>query len=169
MGKRTGRWKGVIYEDKDSRGEVLGASNVTPQVQHLDENYVFQPCKETETTRQGLLVVARLEPKMGTLPRFSFRWDDKEGNLDVDIHGASNAERDSFRNGQNGYSGHHTQKVDDKGRAFDSVIVIPGRRVFKGRFTFNLSFGEKVGDVVRAKAGAEDSLSLGPVSERNVE
>jgi hypothetical protein len=159
VGKRTGRWKGNIYEGVDSREEALGVLNVTAQVEYLDETYDFQPYKEKETTEQGWLVLARLEPKTDSLPKFSLRWDDKEGHLNVDIHGVGDAERYWFKNGENGYSGHLAQQASDKGRAFDSEITLPGMRVFKGRFTFNLRWGMEARVRIAMKVAVDDSLS----------
>ncbi|MBM3155788.1 MAG: hypothetical protein FJ004_00700 [Chloroflexi bacterium] len=149
----------MTHKGKDSKGDVNRAFNTIMEFEHLDEDYTVQVPKESKTTEQSCLVVGGLEPKADLLPRFSFRWDQKANHLNVDIHGVNNTEKTRFERGENGYSGHVAQKVEQHGRFFDINILIPSKRVFKGRISFNLEFTQEAVVRIGVKAHANISVS----------
>ena len=160
MRKDMVRWKGVRSEGPGSRGEVNSAFNtIIDKVEHLDDDYTPHVPKESKTTYQSLLVVGGLEPKTSSLPRFSFRWDEKGKHVNVDIHEVDDTQKKSFERGENGYSGHVAQKVEQDGRFFDIDIRIPSKHVFKGRISFNLQFTEEPTARVVANAHANPAVS----------
>lgn len=145
MRKDKVRWKGVSSEGSGSRGEVNSAFNtIIDKEEHLDGDYTLHVPKESKTTDQSLLVVGGLEPKTSSLPRFSFRWDEKGKHVNVDIHGVDDTQKKLFNQSKNGYSGHVAQKVKQDARLFDIDIRIPSKHVFKGRIRFSLSFSEEL-------------------------
>lgn len=152
-------WKGVNSEAEDSKGGINRAFNTIVDVEHLDEDYTIHVLKESKTTEQGLLVVGRLEPKTGSLPRFLFRWDEKDKHVNVDIDGVINTERKWFKEGKNGYSGHVAQSSEQGGRLFDIDILIPSKHVFKGRVNFNLAFAEELTARIGLKAHVNSVVS----------
>jgi hypothetical protein len=140
MRKDDVHWKGVNSSRAGSEGKILRAFDVTPEEeQHLDADYTLSVDKESYTTDQCWLVVGRLDPKASSLPRFSFRWDEKPKQLDVDIHDVDETVRSWFEHGENGYSGHRPQEVNKDRRLFEIDIWIPAKHVFKGRIKFNLN------------------------------
>lgn len=149
-------WKGVDHKAKDAEGKVQKAFNIKADVQDLSQDYDLEFCRESVTTQQGLLVVARLKPRKASLPGFSFRWDEKPNHLNVDIHGVGKAEESQFRNSRQGYRGHIFPKTIGQGRAFDVDIGTPSGDVFKGRIGLNLardmSCTVKIGLTAQCKA-----------------
>ena len=90
----------------------------------------------------GLLVIARLRPKnakIGTLPEFVLRWDEKDNHLDVDPVGVSEAEKSQFRKGTSDYYGHHADKLQSGPRVFETNIGWHGHRIYHGEIRFNLA------------------------------
>jgi hypothetical protein len=142
-------WKGVISWRSGSRGEVKSAFEISIAKDHLDDHYTLKFSNKSETTKQGLLEVGKLEPKIDSLPLFAFRWDEKDKRVDVDIYSygnyrVSNTERKLFKSGKNGYSGHRAQPVNQGGRLFDIDISIPSKHIFKGHIHFNILVSEEV-------------------------
>jgi hypothetical protein len=153
------RRKGVISKGPGCRGEVNSAFNtIVDKVEHLDGDYTLDVREENKTTNQGWLVVGRLDPKTSSLPRFSFRWDEKGKHVNVDIDGVGKTERNLFECGKNGYSGHEAQRVNQASRLFVIDIFIPSKHVFKGRIRFNLSFSEELIQKINVAEGVNYTL-----------
>jgi len=154
-------WKGVSSKGQGSRGEVNSAFNtIIDKVEHLDGEYTTPHVpNESKTTDQSLLVVGGLEPKTSSLPKFSFRWDEKGKHVNVDIHGVDDTQKKWFEHGKNGYSGHVAQKVKQDGRFFDIDIRIPSKHVFKGRIRFNLAYSEELTAKMNVEEGIVHKLS----------
>jgi len=162
MRKDKGGWKGVTHTAKDSKSDVNRAFNTILVLEHLDDDY-YTPWvpMESKTTEQSWLVVGGLEPKRADLPRFSFRWDEKDQHVNVDIDGVTKTEKELFEQGKNGYSGHRALKVEQDGRFFDIDIRIPSKHVFKGRIHFNLGFSEELTVKMKAVVGVSYNLHRG--------
>jgi hypothetical protein len=158
MVKDKGRWKGVTRTAKDSKLDINRAFNTDVEIEHLDEDYTIQVPKESKTTDQGWLVVGKLQPKIALLPQFLFRWDEKDQRLDVDIEEVSDTTEKSFKQGKNGYSGHHARKSEKDGRFFDIDIWIPGKHVFKGCISFNLAITAEA--TARARPRAHPNVTV---------
>ena len=131
--------------------EVAGLSEVTDtsrssdntfstsaKVYHLDKNYDFEVYEKGEITERARLIVARLKPKIPSLPQFSFRWDYRYEHLNVDIHGVDPAVVDWWTMGENGYTGHLPRRLGGPGYVFEAVIWLPVTFVFRGRLTLSL-------------------------------
>jgi excisionase family DNA binding protein len=137
----------AVCETEDSKREGDGTFAVSAEVYHLDENYDFELYEKGQITERARLIVARLKPKIPSLPQFSFRWDYRYEHLNVDIHGVEPAVADWFMMGENGYTGHLPRRLGGPARAFEATIWLPVTFVFRGRLTLalrkNLATGEE--------------------------
>jgi excisionase family DNA binding protein len=127
-----------VPETEDSRREGDQTFAISAQVYHLDNNYDFEVYEKGEITERARLIVARLKPKIPSLPQFSFRWDYRYEHLNVDIHGVDPAAVDWWTMGKNGYTGHLPRKLGGPGHAFEANIWLPVTFVFRGRLTVSL-------------------------------
>ena len=145
-GKLELRDTSSLSEAEDSKREGDGTFAVSAEVYHLDENYDFELYEKGQITERARLIVARLKPKIPSLPQFSFRWDYRYEHLNVDIHGVEPAVIDWFIMGENGYTGHLPRRLGGPDRAFEAIIWLPVTFVFRGRLTLvlrrNLATGE---------------------------
>jgi excisionase family DNA binding protein len=136
----------AVSEAEDSKRAVDGTFAVSAEVYHLDQNYDFELYEKGEITERARLIVARLKPKIPSLPQFSFRWDYRYEHLNVDIHGVEPAVIDWFIMGENGYTGHLPRRLGGPDRAFEATIWLPVTFVFRGRLSLvlrkNLATGE---------------------------
>jgi excisionase family DNA binding protein len=127
-----------VSETEDSRREVDQTFAISAEVYHLDNNYEFELYEKGEITERARLIVARLKPKIPSLPQFSFRWDYRYEHLNVDIHGVEPAAVDWWTMGENGYTGHLPRKLGGPGHTFEANIWLPVTFVFRGRLTVSL-------------------------------
>jgi excisionase family DNA binding protein len=123
---------------EESSGAKDDTFSISTQVYHLDKNYDFEVYEKGEITEHARLIVARLKPKIPSLPQFSFRWDYRYEHLNVDIQGVEPAVVDWWTMGENGYTGHLPRRLGGPGYAFESVIWLPVTFVFRGRLTLSL-------------------------------
>ena len=137
-GKLELRDTSSLSEAEDSKREGDGTFAVSAEVYHLDENYDFELYEKGQITERARLIVARLKPKIPSLPQFSFRWDYRYEHLNVDIHGVEPAVIDWFIMGENGYTGHLPRRLGGSDRAFEAIIWLPVTFVFRGRLTLVL-------------------------------
>lgn len=112
--------------------------SISAEVFHLDANYDFEIYEKGEITESARLIVARLKPKIPSLPQFSFRWDYRYEHLNVDIHGVQPNVKDWWTIGEHGYTGHLPRKLAGPDRAFEAIIWLPVTFVFRGRLTLKL-------------------------------
>ena len=136
----------AVSETKDSRREGDETFAVSAEVYHLDQNYDFELYEKGEITERARLIVARLKPKIPSLPMFSFRWDYRYEHLNVDIHGVEPAVIDWFIMGENGYTGHLPRRLGGPDRAFEAIIWLPVTFVFRGRLSLVLRKGLATGE-----------------------
>jgi len=128
----------AVSEAGDSKREGDETFAVSADVYHLDKNYDFELYEKGEITERARLIVARLKPKIPSLPQFSFRWDYRYEHLNVDIHGVEPAVTDWWIMGENGYTGHLPRRLGGPDRAFEAIIWLPVTFVFRGRLTLVL-------------------------------
>jgi excisionase family DNA binding protein len=128
----------AVSEAEDSKPEGDETFAVSAEVYHLDKNYDFELYEKGQITERARLIVARLKPKIPSLPQFSFRWDYRYEHLNVDIHGVEPAVIDWFIMGENGYTGHLPRRLGGPDRAFEAIIWLPVTFVFRGRLTLVL-------------------------------
>jgi excisionase family DNA binding protein len=147
---------GAALEAGDSRRETDESFAVSAEIYHLDSNYDFELYEKGEITEGARLIVARLKPKIHSLPQFSFRWDYRYEHLNVDIHGVEPAAVDWFRMGENGYSGHLPRRLGGPDPTYEAVIWRPVTFVFRGRLRLVLQ---------KKSPAAEDLSSPAPASE----
>jgi len=128
----------AVSEAVDTSTPGDNTFSIRAEVYHLDKNYDFEVYEKGEITEQARLIVARLKPKIPSLPQFSFRWDYRYEHLNVDIHGVDPAVVDWWTMGENGYTGHLPRRLDGTGYAFEAIIWLPVTFVFRGRLTLSL-------------------------------
>jgi hypothetical protein len=132
---------------KKQDGKATQVSNVDVNPIKIHPEYCLESC-DGDITPTGLLQVLKLVINDGQSPGFSARWDERAYALDIDINDPSL--RDDFKNGRNGYAGHHTliSKAGDS-RTFEVNIKTPQRLIFEGTVSFSLTrpflSSEKVG------------------------
>jgi hypothetical protein len=137
MKERSG-WKGARYQNKGSSQQASRIFNINYKLAYLNPDYDFEILQDEKITEQGLLICGKLKPKRRSLPEFWLRWDEKGGELDVDMHGDSKHQED-WINSRNGYKGHHTVKMKKEGRYFKVSIKTPTMEVTDGVISFNLA------------------------------
>jgi excisionase family DNA binding protein len=120
--------------------------SIRAEVYHLDKNYDFEVYEKGQITERARLIVARLKPKIPSLPHFSFRWDYRYEHLNVDIHGVEPAVMDWWTMGENGYTGHLPRRLGGPGYAFEAIVWLPVTFVFRGRLTLSLRGSPQAGE-----------------------
>jgi hypothetical protein len=133
-------------EVADTSGPGDGTFAVSAKVFHLDKNYDFEVYEKGLITERARLIVARLKPKIPSLPQFSFRWDYRYEHLNVDIHGVEPAVIDWWTMGENGYTGHLPRRLGVPGYAFEAIVWLPVTFVFRGRLTLSLQDSPEAGE-----------------------
>ena len=136
----------AVSETKESVSQGDETFAVSAEVFHLDMNYDFEVYEKGEITERARLIVARLKPKIPSLPQFSFRWDYRYEHLNVDIHGVTPAVVDWWTMGENGYTGHLPRRLGGPGYAFEAIIWLPVTFVFRGRLTLSLRDSPDAGE-----------------------
>ena len=137
MNKGQG-WKGARFESDKGGSTDRRVFNIKPlEGYHCNRDYQLELYESNEITKEGLLLLGKLKPKVSTLPEFWFRWDARREELDIDMYGEANSKED-WINEKRGYKGHHTQKFTNGRRNFKVLINIPKLRVFEGVLNFNL-------------------------------
>ena len=127
---------GAIETEGEER-EGGAAFKVSAEVYHLDRNYDFEVYERGRITQKARIIVARLRPRIPSLPQFSFRWDYRYEHLNVDIHGVEPAALEWWTMGQNGYTGHLPRRLAAPGYVFEAIIWLPVTFVFRGRLTLS--------------------------------
>jgi hypothetical protein len=131
------RWKGDRYQDESGSRQASEVFNIKNESVYLNHNYDLEILQNMKISENGLLICGKLRPKTPSLPEFWFRWDEKQQELDIDMHGDIR-HREDWNNSRNGYEGHHTEKVINGGRNFKVSIKIPNSVIFQGVLSFNL-------------------------------
>jgi hypothetical protein len=116
--------------------KVFAASGVEIEVLYCDPAYRLIAQRDSKATPTGWLVILSLEPiaKDSELPTFVARWDgemnDKEA-IDVDLI-KPESKRQTFKDGLDGYRGHHSKSIVGKTRTFEIGIGMPpSRNIFQ--------------------------------------
>lgn len=112
------------------------AFDVQPQVQYCHPEYDFRYSTICETQGQHPLIIASLNPRDGSLPSFSLRWDPHANHLNVDIETVSRKVKRLFKEGKHGFQGHCPKMVAE--RLFDVHVSIPTQDVFMGKISFKI-------------------------------
>jgi hypothetical protein len=120
--------------------------SISTEVYHLDKNYDFEVYEKGLITERARLIVARLKPKIPSLPQFSFRWDYRYEHLNVDIHGVEPAVVEWWTMGEKGYTGHLPRRLGGPGYAFEAIVWLPVTFVFRGRLTLSLRGSPEAGE-----------------------
>jgi hypothetical protein len=128
-------------------GKVFEAKDIAIDVRFLNPKYVLLKQGTAVPEEMGRINIFELRRKSGDGPFFSARWDggsrDKgkdRADLDVDIYGVSKAEQRRFKNGANGYAGHHSNKIaSTMGHTHEVSITTPkDNLIFSGVVSFSV-------------------------------
>ena len=146
--------------DKDKAakrdGKARSAFNVSEQHTFIHPGYdIVLDGRQIGPT--GLLVIARLRPrnaKVGTLPEFILRWDEKDNRIDVDPVNVSKAKKSQFY-------GHHAAKLPSSPWVFEVNIEWDGRPVYQGEIRFNLAREAEATAVLGLSASASVNYRKG--------
>jgi len=135
MDRRKARFEdGRVFDIRDLREDI--------RFIHPDYRYIKGNGTLSDT---GELVLFKLIPKSLTSSTFVARWDGGSRgflhktryDVDVDMDGPGKAEEKQFRNGKNGYSGHHTTKISDAENKYRVCISTPSGQVFDANISFS--------------------------------
>jgi hypothetical protein len=127
-------------------GKAFETYNVEIRAIYLNPKYTLSKQTANVMTGNGLLKVFELNPSRGG-PSFIGRWDGgsrdpgktERYDLDIDIYRVSDEEKRRFKEGEGGYSGHHTIKMaTDRGHKYQVSLCIPDEKIFEGSVCFNL-------------------------------
>ena len=120
-------------------GKARSVFNVSECHTFIDSQYDIVLGESIGKT--GPLVVAILKAKNAT-PEVDFvlRWDEKANYLDVEPPvNATRAQKQKFRNGTDGYSGHHPEKIGSSLRVFKVDITWNYKGLYHGEIGYNLA------------------------------
>lgn len=141
---RTEKERKVQVQD----GKVFEINSLTIGEGYLNPNYSLLKQDSAVLGATGRLDIFELRPKSGGGPSFSGRWDggsrDKgkveRDDLDIDISGVSIAEQRRFRNGEDGYAGHHPKRIaSTPARVYEVSIRTPNDGIiFDGTVSFSV-------------------------------
>ena len=139
-------------------GRVFEIRDINAITRYLHPDYEYVQCDGTLRDNDWLLIF-EVRPKTAGPPSFKARWDG--GNraapqtirydLDIDIHGVSNAEVERFKKSKDGYSGHHTKKTSADENRYDIYLTTPAGLIFDAAISFSkhhaLSLGNPIDNV----------------------
>jgi hypothetical protein len=91
-------------------------------------------------TSTGHLKCFDLVPHSEGLPSFEARWDEKDESVDIDIKGVSEEDKDLFKHGTGGYSGHWSRRTPTADTIYTYGVCIRILRgtVFEGTVDFTV-------------------------------
>ena len=122
-----------------------GAKDIEVETHTIDPGYRLSASDAATSNETGLLELFSIEPLQSGLPRFSVRWDRQPNTIDVDLLGDPSPSR-MFRDGVQGYSGHHATIVSDSPRVYSLKIQTPGALIFSGEVKLIIELGLQLSD-----------------------
>src|SRR6266404_9838693 len=127
---------------------ILGAQGIQLAAFFDPTIYELVIAEKVDTSATGLLRLFELHPLQPDLPAFAARWDDGDKKVDVDLLG-DDFEREKFKAGSHGYSGHHSALISQELRQHRISISIPSGRIFEGEISLNLNIAVNIAEQVR--------------------
>jgi hypothetical protein len=135
----------MTREEKEQRiqepdGKVFEALKVRITESHRCQQYVCLVSVDNVMTSTGHLKFFDLVPVSEGLPSFKARWDEKDESVDIDIKGVSEQDKNLFKDGKRGYSGHWSRRTPTANTiyTYDVCIQIPQGKVFEGTVDFTV-------------------------------
>ncbi|MFH1963263.1 MAG: hypothetical protein ABIJ30_10415 [bacterium] len=120
---------------KEKDGKVFSLGDVECKTFYINDNYKIECYPNEKISCSGYLRIGSLISCKKEEPKFTFRWDEKEEALDVDIDGVDSKTTEEFKHGKNGYEGHHSKRLESEGRVFELNIKVPNKNIFRGQIT----------------------------------
>ena len=116
---------------------IARRTNEVEEVQRffIRPEYELRLYPGSEIGNTGRLDIGELRPCQAdgvSLPGFGIRWDERKSEIDVDPFDCTDDEREGFRNGEPGYSGHKTTILELPGRVASWKLVWNGRLLYHG-------------------------------------
>ena len=137
-----------MREDKFANLPVKadGAHNISLVEEYRDPRYRLKMSPVSPATRTGLISLFELVPDDQSLPGFVARWDHRAQTIDIDPEPLTCIDRETWRNEQNGYRGHHTNHLSGATGAYQIDVRTPNGPVFKAIGSLNLQLGVQLTD-----------------------
>lgn len=137
--------KSKVYKRKNERGEEQNVFrndkvfNLKIDTDFIapDHSLIFSDHNDMSET--GLVEIFTVASNKPELPSFKARWDERNDQVDIDIHNVGKGISQAFKNGKKGYSGHHSKKTIDSPRKYLVEIKIPEKLIFRGNMIFNIN------------------------------
>ena len=172
----------ILKED----GKAFAVYNIEIRPTFRSPIYTLSKQASSVISGTGLLKLFELNPSQDG-PSFVARWDggsrdkgkQERYDLDIDIEGVAAKEKRHFKQGQGGYAGHHTTRIDsDRGWKYQVCIRTPDGSIFEGTVCFNLHrkvgvsetlhFGDTAKATVHRNVGVSESLGVSDTAEATV-
>ena len=123
-----------------NQDKVSKISDLHLEIKYIDPRYKLEPC-DGIIGETGKLEVLKLVADLIKEPYFVARWDQRAEHLDIDMKNATKVAVRKFKNGIDGYAGHHTDRtINPKRRVFEINIGIPERAIFHGEVSFSNTY-----------------------------
>lgn len=119
---------------KDGRARrTIGVEEI--ERKYISPDYALTLYSDSEMSDTGRLDIGALEPKkvsVPPLPWFSLRWDENHTAIDADARDCTPQDNKAFKNGNDGYQGHHTVIVGTLGRVAEWKLSWKGECLYHG-------------------------------------
>lgn len=131
-------WKGARFKGNRESREAYEAFDIKlEKLDYINPQYELKlPTDTTIDTRgEALLLIGELIPRNESLPSFFIRWDEKEGNLNIDMC----PDQEGWKQEIHGYEGHHPPKCTGQPKRICPIKVsTPELRVIDAVISFCL-------------------------------
>jgi hypothetical protein len=115
-------------------------------------------------TATGRLDVLAVYLKAARLLKFTARWDERAGLLDIDPpDGWPRSRQSRYLRGLDGYGTHHPALLPD--RRFEVHVQIPGGTLFRGVVSFGFSREFHLGGATFSLAGGNATFTVGRAAD----
>lgn len=137
----------LTFNNKTDKVFVDKVHSINIEEQYKDPAFEVDSFPESERQPTGLLPIFSLNSKEESLS-FVCRWDQNPEEVDIDMYldGKIVAE---FKSKNNGYEGHHTTRVSQDTRKFKIDVQVPGRVIYQGYVTLNISHTIEINNLDR--------------------
>jgi hypothetical protein len=127
-------------------GKVFEIRDLRIAERYRSDEYILSTSEVAAISPTGHLAIFDLRPVAESGPSFVGRWDGgsrsagkERDDLDIDIERVSKAVARQFKNGEAGYSGHHSMRVPiPNERVYQVLICIPGKMIFDAAVSFSV-------------------------------
>jgi hypothetical protein len=148
------------------------ATSIEIEKTFLHSDYELQAEGSADATHTGLLRLFSIVSNNSSYPKFFGRYDarydlsgwDRASAVDVDAQGLTNREKDDFKAGKGGFSGHHSTRTDD-GRHRILIATPKHGKVFEGLISMSASARAELLDMCDLKISDCLRISIAETGE----